>query len=174
MTQPKHRPERDTCIVHVGSVAEPATLPEWWGAIDSDVESRQLRFGSDGSTWVPEDELPASLTEAGCRLATVAETEGRAGLADPALALGQPVVLRPEPHPSDSNAIAVWTANQQHIGYVLGEVAAETMSESHRRQAAYKAVVAGEQRDRESGERSAVTVLLGPGSVWVEATSQPS
>ena len=171
MTQPKHRPERDTCIVHVGSVAEPATLPEWWGAIDSEVQSRQLRFDGDDGTWLPEDSLPASLVEAGCRLAVVAETEGRPGLDDPVLALGQPVVLRPEPHPSDSNAIAVWTANQQHIGYVLGDVAAETMSESHRRRSAYKAVVAGEQRHRESGDRRAITLLLAPGSVWVEATS---
>jgi hypothetical protein len=171
MTQPKHRPERDTCIVHVGPVAEPATLPEWWGAIDSDVESRQLRFGSDDRLWLPEDELPNALVEAGCRLAAVAETEGRVGLADPALALGQPVVLRPEPHPTDPNAIAVWSASQQHIGYVLGDVAAEAMSESHRRRAAYKAVVAGEQRRKESGERTEITILLGPGSVWVEATS---
>lgn len=171
MTQPNHRPDRDTCIVHVGDVAEPATLPEWWGAIDSETESRQLRFSSDGSNWLPEDELPALLTQAGCRMAEVAETDGRAGLTDAALALGQPVVLRPEPHPTDPNAIAVWSANQEHVGYVLGDLAAETMAESHRRRSAYKAVVAGERRSRESGERLGVIILLGPGSVWVEATS---
>ena len=171
MTQPNHRPFRDTCIVHVGDVAEPATLPEWWGAIDSETQVRRLRFSSDGSNWLPEDELPALLTHAGCRLAEVAETEGRPGLADASLGVGQPVVLRPEPHPTDPSAIAVWSANQLHIGYILGDLAAETMAESHRRRSAYKAVVAGEHRNKESGERVGLIIMLGPGSVWVEATS---
>lgn len=174
MTQPKHRPERETFIVHVGEAAEWATLPEWWGAVDAPIQSRQLRFSSDGSTWLDENELPATLTEAGARLASVLETAALPGLADPSLVVGQPVILRPEPHPGDSNAIAVWNASQQQVGYVLGEIAAEIMRESHRRRAAYKAVVAGEQRDAQSGERGALTVLLGPGSVWAEAATPPS
>lgn len=171
MTQPRHRPDREVFIVHVGTAMEPATLPEWWGAIGSDVESRRLRFGDGGDNWLPEDALPGSLQESGGRLADVEETLGRSGLTDPGLSVGQAVVLRPEPHPTDPNAIAVWSAGQQQVGYLLGEIAAETMRESQRRQNAYKAIVAGEQRDKASGERRSVTILLGPASVWAEATS---
>lgn len=172
MTQPKHRPERESYIVHVDSAAEEATLPEWWGAIDSDVESQRLRFIREGSTWLPEDELPESLREAGGRIAEVEETAGRTGLADPELRVGAPVVLRPEPHPTDPNAIAVWSAGQQHVGYLLGQVAAETMQESRRRQAAYKAIVAGEERDAQSRDRRSITILLGPVGVWAETASE--
>lgn len=172
MTQPKHRPERQSLVIHVGAAFEPATLPEWWGAIDSDVESRGLRFaGSDGN-WLADDELPTTLHEAGGRLADIAETEGRDGLADPSLAPGQAVILRPEPHPTDRYAIAVWSTAPQHIGFLLGDIAAETMSESHRRQAAYKAIVAGEVRDKESGARRSVTILLGPAAVWADTESE--
>lgn len=172
MTQPSHRTERQPFIVHVGAATEPATLPEWWGAIGSDGESRRLRFGNDGDNWLPEDALPASLSAAGGRLAEVEETAGRTGLTDPSLSVGQAVVLRPEPHPTDPNAIAVWSAGQQHVGYLLGEIAAETMRESQRRRNAYKAIVAGEARDKASGERRSVSVLLGPASVWAEPTSR--
>lgn len=168
MTQPNHRPERDLFLVHVGAAVEPATLPEWWGAIGSDTQTRRLRFAEEGDNWLPEDQLPPALSGAGARLGDVSETEGRSGLADPSLVVGQPVVLRPEPHPTDPNAIAVWSAGQQHVGYLLGELAAETMSESRRRQAAYKAIVAGEVRDSALGERRGLSILLGPGSVWAE------
>ena len=47
MTQPKHRPERQTFIVHVGAASEQAVLPEWWGALDSEVQSRALRYAQE-------------------------------------------------------------------------------------------------------------------------------
>lgn len=172
MSGPKHRPEREAFVVHVGSAAEEATLPEWWGGLDSGVESRRLRFAGEDGNWLPDDTLPDPLRDAGGRLADVAETEGRTGLADPSLVVGQPVVLRPEPHPTDANAIAVWSAGQQHVGYILGPLAVETMAESHRRRAAYKAIVAGEQRDSDSGERRALTILLGPAWVWADPISE--
>ncbi len=172
MTQPKHRPARESFTVHVGAEAENATLPEWWSGLDSALESRQLRFTGPDGNWLPDDTLPGALRDAGGRLAEVAETDGRTGLADPTLVVGQPVILRPEPHPSDAHAIAVWSAGQQHVGYVLGTLALETMAESHRLHAAYKAIVVGEQRDSGSGERRSVTILLGPAWVWAEAASE--
>jgi hypothetical protein len=45
------------------------------------------------------------------------------------------------------------------------------MSESRRRQAAYKAIVAGEVRDSTEGVRRSVSILLGPGSVWAETAA---
>ena len=69
MTEPMHRPERQHFIVHVGSLEEQAVLPEWWGAVDSDTESRTLRFSGEDGNWIAEDELPEALSNAGCRRA---------------------------------------------------------------------------------------------------------
>jgi hypothetical protein len=165
MTQPNHRPERQQFIVHVGATAEPATLPEWWGAIDSGFESRSLRFAADDANWLDEGDLPQNLAAAGGRLAEVMGVGDHPGLANPGLDVGQRVLLQPEGRES----IAVWTADaSQQVGYLAGNVAAETMAESARRGAGYAAFVAAEQRDPQSGERRGLTVLLGPGAVWAE------
>ena len=71
MTQPKHRPERKEFIVHVGDATAQATLPEWWGAIDSGIEARSLRFSEDGGNWIEERTLPDVLVAAGARLSEV-------------------------------------------------------------------------------------------------------
>lgn len=170
MTNPKHRPERQRFLIHAGPAVHEAILPEWWGALDSDVESRSLRFPGDSGNWLDEDVLPESLISAGARLVGVQEVADHQGLADAGVEVGRPVVLRPEPtHPRDRDAIAVWVdGSPERIGYLLGDLAAETMRESHRRRAAYKAIVAGEVRDARTGVRLSVTLLLGPASVWAE------
>ena len=172
MTQPQHRPERQAFIVRAGAAEENAILPEWWGPLDSGVESRSLRFYSDGDTWIDEEDLPESLTAAGCRLAEVVGVTSYPGLAHAGLEVGRRVLLQPDPtNPNDHNAIAVWTEDAtQQIGYLPGDVAAETMSESLRRRTGYGALVAREHRDSKSHERHGVTVLLGPGVVSARAT----
>lgn len=168
MTQPNHRPERQQFTVHVGAITEPATLPEWWGAIDSGFESRSLRFTADDANWLDEGDLPQALAAAGCRLAEVMGVGDHPGLPHPSLEVGHRVLLQPVGRES----IAVWTEDaSQQVGYLAGDVAAETMNESARRGTGYAAVVAAEQRDPESGARRGLTVLLGPGAVWVEEST---
>jgi len=165
MTQPKHRPERQELIVHAGAITEPATLPEWWSAIDSGIESRSLRFSADAGNWLAEGDLPETLTATGCRLSEVVGVSDHPGLTNPNLEVGHRVLLQPE----GRDAIAVWTGDaSQQVGYLAGNIAAETMAESQRRGTGYAAFVSAEQRDSQSGERRGLTVLLGPGAVWVE------
>ena len=101
MTQPNHRPDRQTFIVHAGDAAEYAALPEWWGALDWDTESRSLRFAPDGGNWIDEGELPDSLVAAGCRLSEVAATMEFSGLRHSGLTAGQRVLLKPDAQPQD-------------------------------------------------------------------------
>ena len=173
MTQPRHRPPRQNFLIHAGSVAEAAVLPEWWGALDSDTESRSLRFSENGGNWIDEDELPAPLVAAGCRLSEVIGVEDHLGLADPDLSVGQKVLLKPMPSDAQGHrAILVLVADgTQSVGYLPKDVAEETMDESHRLRSAYAAVVAAEVRDAASHERQGVALLIGPGSIWAEETS---
>jgi hypothetical protein len=165
MTQPKHRQERQELIVHAGAIAEPSTLTEWWGAIDSGIESRSLRFSAHDGNWLDEGDLPEALTTARCRLSEVVGVSDHPGLANQTLEVGHRVLLQPE----GRDAIAVWTEDAtQQVGYLAGNIAAETMAESQRRGTGYAAFVSAEQRDSRSGERRGLTVLLGPGAVWVE------
>ena len=89
MTQPNHRPERRTFIVHVGPATAQATLPEWWGSIDSGIQARALRFSEDGGNWIEEQTLPGALVEAGARLTEVAGVMDFEGLKRPSLRVGQ-------------------------------------------------------------------------------------
>lgn len=169
MTQPKHRPERQEFLVHAGSAVVEATLPEWWGAIDSGIEARSLRFSEEGSNWIEERELPEVLTAAGCRLSEVAGVMDYEGLKRPSLSAGQRVLLKPDAQPQDRFAIAVWTGDDRdQVGFLPSNVAAEVMAESMRTRQGFAAFVAQEVRDADSGERRDVTILLGPGVVWAE------
>ena len=173
MTQPKHRPERQTFIVHAGAVSETAALPEWWGGLDSDVESRSLRFAPAGGTWIDEGDLPESLRAAGCRLSEVAAVLDFSGLAHPSLEVGRRVLLKPDAQPQDRFAIAVWTEDDtQQVGFLPSNVAAEVMQESMQRKTGFAAFVAAEVRDRKTHIRRDVTILLGPGVVWAEASPE--
>lgn len=172
MTQPKHRPERQTFIVHAGAVAESAVLPEWWGSLDSDIESRSLRFASAGDNWLDEGEIPQSISAAGCRLSEVAAVMDFSGLQSPGLRVGQRVLLKPDAQPQDRFAIAVWTGDDAHqVGFLPSTVAADVMDESMRRKTGFAAFVAAEVRDKASQQRRDVTILLGPGVVWAEETA---
>ncbi|MFV2062163.1 MAG: HIRAN domain-containing protein [Chloroflexota bacterium] len=173
MTQPSHRPPRQAFVVHAGSAEERAILPEWWGALDSDIESRRLRFDGDQGTWLPEDDLPALLEAAGCRLSDVVGVSSYDGLTHRSLEIGQRVLLRPEPaNVADRNAIAVWIEDgSQQVGYLPRDVAAQVTSEAQRRRAGYGAFVACEQRETKSRERRGLTILLGPGVIWAKPTA---
>ncbi len=171
MTQPKHRPQRQQFIVHAGSASLAAVLPEWWGAIDSGIEARGLRFSEDGGNWLEEHELPRALVEAGCRLSEVAGVMDFDGLQHPALQVGQRVLLKPDAQPQDRFAIAVWTGDDsRQVGFLPSNVAAEVMAESMRTRQGFGAFVAHEVRDASSKERRDVSILLGPGVVWAEPT----
>ncbi len=173
MTQPMHRPDRQTFIIHAGAAAESAVAPEWWGSLGSEVESRSLRFAPDGGNWIDEGELPQSLVKAGCRLSEVAATMEFSGLAHPSLVPGGRVLLKPDAQPQDRFAIAVWVGDDsQQIGFLPSNVAAEVMSESMRRKTGFAALVATEVRDKDSHARRDITILLGPGVVWAEETSK--
>jgi hypothetical protein len=175
MTQPQHRPARQGFIVHAGDIAESAVLPEWWGGLDSDVESRALRFASGGGNWMDEHELPASLVSSGCRLSEVVGVMDFGGLAHPGLAVGRRVLLKPDPQPNDRFAIAVWVEDDSHqVGFLPGNVAAQVMNESVRLSTGFGAFVAREVRDTSSGVRRDVTIFIGPGVIWAEETTEGS
>jgi len=175
MTQPKHRPERQTFIVHAGAATESAVLPEWWGSLDSGVEARSLRFSEDGSNWIEERALPESLTAAGCRLSEVVGFLDYSGMASLRLAVGARVLLKPDAQPQDRFAIAVWTEDDaQQVGFLPSNVAAEVMAESIRLRTGFAAFVAQEVRDVESKERRDVTILLGPGVIWAKRVPEGS
>jgi hypothetical protein len=169
MTQPKHRPERQRFIVHVGPASAEATLPEWWGALDSGVKARALRFSEDGGNWIEEQALPQVLVGAGARLSDVAGVMDFEGLRHPGLEVGQRVLLKPDAQPQDRFAIAVWTGDDtQQVGFLPSNVAEQVMAVSMRDRVGFGGFVAQEVRDANSGERRDVTVLIGPGVVWAE------
>lgn len=169
MTQPKHRPERQQFAVHVGPATALATLPEWWGALDSGIESRALRFSENGGNWIDEAALPNALLEAGARLTDVAGVMDFEGLRRAGLEVGQRVLLKPDAQPQDRFAVAVWTGDDAaQVGFLPSNVAAEVMAVSMRDRVGFAAFVAQEVRDAESKERRDVTILLGPGVVWAE------
>ena len=164
MTQPRHRPDRQSFIVHAGAAAESAVLPEWWGGLDSGVETRALRFAPDSGNWIDEGDLPRSLTAAGCQLSEVAAVMNFQGLASPGLAVGRRVLLKPDAQPQDRFAIAVWTEDDsQQVGFLPSNVAAEVMAGSMRLRTGFGAFVVQEVRDSGSHERRDVTLPLGPG-----------
>jgi hypothetical protein len=169
MTQPKHRPERQSYIVHVGAASAEAVLTEWWGALDSGVESRSLRFSEGGGNWIDEGTVPAALVGAGARLTEVAGVMDFEGLAHPGLAAGKRVLLKPDAQPQDRFAIAVWTEDDsRQVGFLPSNVAAEVMAVSMRDRVGFGGFVVREVRDSESGQRRDVAILLGPGVVWAE------
>jgi hypothetical protein len=167
MTQPKHRPDREVFIVRAGGIEIRATLPEWWGGLDAEIESRALRFDGEGGNWIDEGELPESLSSQDCRLSEVVGVMSYSGLISPGLDVGRRVLLQPEPtNPQDHNAIAVWLEDaSQQVGYLPGNIAAEVMTESMARRTGYAAFVAAEDRDTKSQVRRSLTILLGPGAI---------
>ena len=175
MTQPNHRPQRQSFIVHAGTAAEHAVLPEWWGALESGIEVRSLRFSEDGGNWIEERELPQSLVAAGCRFSDVSGVMDYSGLANSGLQVGRRVLLKPDAQPQDRFAIAVWTEDDsQQVGFLPSNVAADVMAESMRTRTGFAALVAQEVRDAQSKERRDVTILLGPGVVWAEPVNEGS
>jgi hypothetical protein len=173
MTQPEHRPRRASFIVHVGDSTAPATLPEWWGAIDSATEARALRFSEHGGNWIEEGSLPSALTAAGAMLTEVSGVLDFDGLADAGLEVGHRVLLKPDAQPQDRFAIAVWTGDdRRQVGFLPSNVAATVMAESMRTRTGYAAFVAAEVRDKDGHTRRDLTILLGPGVVWVEPISE--
>lgn len=175
MTQPKHRPERQNFIIHVGQASVVAVLPEWWGSLDSGIQSRSLRFSEDGGNWIEEGSLPSALVAAGARISEVAGVMDHEGLKHPGLEVGRRVLLKPDAQPQDRFAIAVWTGDDaQQVGFLPSNVAAEVMAISMRDRVGFGGFVAQEVRDATSGERRDVTVLIGPGVVWAEPVSEGS
>ena len=169
MTQPKHRPERQNFIIHVGVATAQATLPEWWGSIESVIETRSLRFSEDGGNWIQEQKLPAALVAAGARISEVAGVMDFEGLKQPSLRVGQRVLLKPDAQPQDRFAIAVWTGDDRHqVGFLPSNVAAEVMAVSMRDRSGFGGFVAQEVRDTQSEERRDVTLIIGPGVVYAE------
>lgn len=172
MTQPKHRPERESFIVHVGPATAPATLPEWWGSIDSGIEARAFRFSEDGGNWIEEQTLPSALVEAGARLSEVSGVMDYGGLKTASLRAGERVLLKPDAQPQDRFAIAVWTGDDaSQVGFLPSNVAAEVMAVSMRERVGFGGFVAQEVRDAESKERRDVTIIIGPGVVYAEPTA---
>ena len=167
MTQPKHRPERQQFTVHVGAASAPATVPEWWGSLDSGIEARAMRFSEDGGNWIDEGTLPRVLVEAGARLTEVSGVMDYEGLKSPALQVGERVLLKPDAQPQDRFAIAVWTGDDRaQVGFLPSNVAEQVMAVSMRERVGFGGFVAHEVRDAQSSERRDVSIILGPGVVW--------
>jgi hypothetical protein len=144
-------------------------LPEWWGAIDSGIEARSLRFSEGGGNWIEERTLPDNLVAAGARLSEVAGVMDYEGLKRPNVRVGERVLLKPDAQPQDRFAIAVWAADDSYqVGFLPSNVAAEVMAVSMRDRTGFGGFVAQEVRDAESGERRDVTILIGPGVVYAE------
>lgn len=172
MTQPKHRPERELFLVHVGPATAPATLPEWWGSIESGIETRALRFSEDGGNWIEEQTLPSALVEAGARLSEVAGVMDYEGLKAASLRVGERVLLKPDAQPQDRFAIAVWTGDDaSQVGFLPSNVAAEVMAISMRDGVGFGGFVVQEVRDAGSKERRDVSIVIGPGVVYTEPTA---
>lgn len=168
MSEQPFRPERQTFLVHAGGIEEYGVLPEWWGALDSEVQSRSLRFSDDGAVWLDEGELPGTLQGAGCHLTAVIDVAEHEGVTHPSLEVGRRVLLQPEPaDPTDPNAISVWVEDaSQLVGYLPSDLAVDIKREAERRGTGYGAFVAAEQRDAESEVRRGLHIILGPGVVW--------
>jgi hypothetical protein len=168
MTQPDHRPDRQSFHVYVGDAVEPAVLPEWWGAMDSGVQTRSLRFDGPGGNWIDEGELPPSLIGAGAQISEVVGSGDFQGLADAGLVVGNRVMLQPIPAVVGGyDAVGVWTEGRtQQVGWLPGNVAAQVMADSMRRGLGYGAFVFGEHRDQASGARQDISLILGPGIVY--------
>ena len=172
MTQPKHRPERRDYTIHVGAATAQATLPEWWGSIDSGIEARAFRFSEDGGNWIDEQSLPRALVEAGARLSEVAGVMDYDGLKAAGLEVGQRVLLKPDAQPQDRFAIAVWTGDDtQQVGFLPSNVAAEVMAVSMRDRTGFGGFVAQEVRDAGSKERRDLSIIIGPGVVYAEPSA---
>lgn len=175
MTQPKHRPERQNFLIHVGHATAPAVLPEWWGALDSTIEARALRFSEDGGNWIQEQTLPSALVAAGAMLSDVAGVMDYEGLQSGGLAVGQRVLLKPDAQPQDRFAIAVWTGDDSaQVGFLPSNLAEQVMAISMRDRVGFGGFVAQEVRDAQSGERRDVAIIIGPGVVWAELASEGS
>lgn len=175
MTQPKHRPERQNFIIHAGTVTAAATLPEWWGSLDSGIETRALRFSEDGGNWIEEQTLPSALAEAGARISEVAGVMDYEGLNSAALTVGQRVLLKPDAQPQDRFAIAVWTGDDSaQVGFLPSNTAAEVMAVSMRDRVGFGGFVAQEVRDPSTNQRRDVTIIIGPGVVWAEPVNEGS
>ena len=170
MSEQPFRPERQTFLVHADGTEEYGVLPEWWGALGSDVQSRSLRFSDDGEVWLDEGQIPASLQAAGCILTEVVGVSDFGGVAHPSLDVGRRVLLQPEPaNPSDPGAISVWVGDASEVvGYLPGALAADIRREAERRGTGYGAFVAAEERDAASHERRGLSIMLGPGLVWAK------
>lgn len=173
MTQPNHRPERQAFTVHVGAATAQATLPEWWGSIDSGVEARALRFSEDGGNWIEEQTLPSALVAAGARLSGVAGVMDFEGINAASLEVGKRVILKPDAQPQDRFAIAVWTGDDaSQVGFLPSNVAAEVMAVSMRDGTGFGGFVAQEVREAGGSKpRRDVTILIGPGVVYAEPTA---
>ena len=172
MTQPKHRPERQEFTIHVGAATAQATLPEWWGSLDSGIEARALRFSEGGGNWIEEQTLPSALADAGARLSEVAGVMDYEGLKAASLVVGQRVLLKPDAQPQDRFAIAVWTGDDTaQVGFLPSNVAAEVMAVSMRDRTGFGGFVAQEVRDASSKERRDVAIIIGPGVVHAERTA---
>ncbi len=173
MTQPKHRPQREHFIVHVGAATSAATLPEWWGSLESGIEARALRFSEEGGNWIEEQTLPRVLVDAGARLSEVAGVMDYEGLRSAALTAGARVLLKPDAQPQDRFAIAVWTGDDSaQVGFLPSNVAAEVMAVSMRDRVGFGGFVAQEVRDASTKERRDVAIIIGPGVVWAEPANE--
>ena len=162
--------KRTPLNVHVGNATDEAVLLEWWKPLDGAVETRSIRFYErDKGLWLEEDDLPQPLRLPGSRITEVVGVGDHPGRAALTVGAGQPLHLQPEPrNPQDPNAIGVFTQERVQIGYLPGDVAAETIAESHRVRSAFGALIVTEHRNAESGERIGIKVLIGPGRVWAE------
>ena len=175
MTQPKHRPERQNFLIHVGDATVPAVLPEWWGALDSTIQARAMRFSEDGGNWIQEQTLPSALVDAGAMLSDVAGVMDYEGVGAASLVVGERVLLKPDAQPQDRFAIAVWTGDDSaQVGFLPSNVAAHVMTISMRDRVGFGGFVAQEVRDAQSGARRDVAIIIGPGVVWAELASEGS
>jgi hypothetical protein len=169
MSAPKHRPPRTQLIVRAGDAAAAATVPEWWGALGSDTQSRRLRFAGGGRQWLDAGVLPPALADAGCFYSDVVGTDDLPGLAHPELVTGARVLLRPRRVGGGGTAIEVWVDSEPvHVGYLPPDVAGRALETASRYQTGFGAIVASETRARATKERRSVTVVLGPVAMWAE------
>ena len=160
--------QRVDLVVHIGDASADATLVEWWKPLDSDIESQGLRFDDPGGgPWLDKEELPPALVAAGGLIVDVVDTVGPTGLASPAMRAGYRVLIEPHPgRPGDPQALAVWSDDRVHVGYLPREMAATIVSESQRRRSTYGAIVLRDYRNADTHERTAIKILVGPGDVW--------
>ena len=173
MTQPKHRPQRQNFIVHVGAGSAAAPQPEWWGSQDSGSEAPAQRVSGDGANWIDEGPRPRGRFEAGARLTEVAGVMDFEGLKSTTLQVGQRVLLKPDAQPQDRFAIGVWTGDDaEQVGFLPSNVAEQVMAVSMREKVGFGGFVAQEVRDAQSSDRRDVRIIIGPGVVWTEPVNE--